>query len=91
MDNIYDTLKPLDHAATSYFQKTPFIHWSLTGFLMAVKPFWSTAVLSKEFLSILKKRYLASLKIIISDEDTDIDQRNMATFLTKQVLFSPIS
>ncbi|RUS24293.1 hypothetical protein BC938DRAFT_473818 [Jimgerdemannia flammicorona] len=87
--------KLFDRAATSYFQETSFIHWSLTGFLMAVKPFWDTAVLSKEFLSILKKRYLAILNNIIADENRDKDQRNMAAFLAKQVLrfisLSPVS
>ncbi|KAG9303601.1 hypothetical protein G9A89_018497 [Geosiphon pyriformis] len=37
--------KLFDSVATSYFEDMPFVHWSLTGFLMAVKPLWATAAL----------------------------------------------
>jgi hypothetical protein len=75
-----------DNVATTYFEDTPFVHWSLTGFLMAVKPFWTTVALSNELLATLKKRYLTILNTIIADESKDDDQRNMAKLLSKQVL-----
>ncbi|CAG8591217.1 17920_t:CDS:10, partial [Racocetra persica] len=70
--------------AISYFEETSHFAWSFSGFLLAVKAFWSTASLSDDLISVMKKRYTLLLKNI-QDNDKDEQRRSMATFLIQQV------
>ncbi|RUS15450.1 hypothetical protein BC937DRAFT_92424 [Endogone sp. FLAS-F59071] len=75
MDNAF-IKKLFDSAATAYFEKMPCSQWSLSGFLMSVKEFWSTSGLSRELLGTMKKRYLMIINDIVNDQDKDKDQRS---------------
>ncbi|CAG8666620.1 4506_t:CDS:2, partial [Paraglomus brasilianum] len=63
---------------------TPYTAWSFTGFLTAVKSFWSTSSLSDDLVSTLKKRYTTYLKDISGNKKEVKEKRRMADFLIKQ-------